>query len=89
MPFVPVDAGVSKRSDSDEHGVTMLNGAPTVNGTAADHGGAGLGLPVARSVIELHGGNFDLSSRKGKGTRVTIHLPGDRVTTRRPTGESD
>jgi signal transduction histidine kinase len=37
--------------------------------------GAGLGLPFAKAVIDLHGGSLSLSSRAGKGTTVTIVLP--------------
>ncbi len=38
-------------------------------------GGAGLGLAIARVLVELHGGRIDLSSTLGTGTIVTIHLP--------------
>lgn len=37
--------------------------------------GSGLGLPLAKAFIELHGGNLELSSQLGKGTTVTFHLP--------------
>lgn len=37
--------------------------------------GAGLGLPIAKALIELHGGELMVTSVKGKGTDVTIHLP--------------
>jgi len=36
---------------------------------------AGLGLTVARSIIEEHGGTISFSSMLGKGTAFTIHLP--------------
>jgi len=35
----------------------------------------GLGLPLTRQFIEAHGGTVDLTSKKGKGTTVTITLP--------------
>lgn len=35
----------------------------------------GLGLPLARRLIEAHGGRLELASQKGAGTTVTIHLP--------------
>jgi signal transduction histidine kinase len=38
-------------------------------------GGSGLGLAVARSIIEQHGGELELSSKKGSGTTATITLP--------------
>lgn len=37
--------------------------------------GAGMGLPIARGIIEAHGGTIDLWSVEGKGTRLTIALP--------------
>ncbi|WP_207476785.1 sensor histidine kinase [Arenibaculum pallidiluteum] len=43
------------------------------------HGGLGLGLPLARSLAELHGGSLDVTSRPGGGTSVTVLLPSERV----------
>jgi signal transduction histidine kinase len=39
------------------------------------HSGAGLGLSLVKSLIELHGGRVALDSRVGGGTRVTCHVP--------------
>lgn len=38
-------------------------------------GGAGLGLPIAKTIVEAHGGNIEARSRPGEGTRMAIHLP--------------
>ncbi|HEY3226095.1 MAG TPA: HAMP domain-containing sensor histidine kinase [Planctomycetota bacterium] len=44
--------------------------------TTKDAGeGSGLGLPVASSIVENHGGRLRIRSRKGEGTEVTIELP--------------
>lgn len=40
--------------------------------------GTGLGLPLAKRLVEMHGGRLDLASRLGYGTTVTISLPGAR-----------
>lgn len=40
--------------------------------------GAGLGLPLARRLIEAHGGTFKLASELGRGTTATIQLPASR-----------
>ena len=41
--------------------------------------GAGLGLPIARALIELHGGELVITSDLGAGTTVALRLPRDRV----------
>jgi cell cycle sensor histidine kinase DivJ len=37
--------------------------------------GVGLGLPFAKTIIELHGGKLSINSVEGSGTTVTIELP--------------
>jgi signal transduction histidine kinase len=44
-----------------------------------EHEGTGLGLPIAKALIELHGGELFLSSQPGAGTTARLRLPGDRV----------
>ncbi len=39
------------------------------------HEGTGLGLALSKSLVELHGGNFQISSVVGEGTTVTFTLP--------------
>jgi PAS domain S-box-containing protein len=43
------------------------------------HHGTGLGLPLAKSLAELHGGTLTLESTLNEGTCVTIRLPASRV----------
>jgi signal transduction histidine kinase len=43
-----------------------------VSGTA---GGSGIGLPVCREIARKHGGDVEIESEEGKGTRVTVSLP--------------
>jgi two-component system cell cycle sensor histidine kinase PleC len=43
------------------------------------HEGTGLGLPLTKRLVELHGGTLTLESRLGKGTTVRVVLPRERV----------
>jgi len=42
--------------------------------------GTGLGLPLAKALVELHGGGLKIESAPGVGTTVRIHLPSERIT---------
>jgi signal transduction histidine kinase len=44
-----------------------------------NHDGTGLGLPIALHLVELHGGQLILASRKGHGTTVSILIPPERL----------
>jgi PAS domain S-box-containing protein len=43
------------------------------------HQGTGLGLPLTKALVELHGGVLDLQSKPGEGTTVTLIFPAERV----------
>lgn len=47
--------------------------------SARQHGGTGLGLPITKSLIEMHGGSFTLESTVGEGTVAIMTLPGWRL----------
>lgn len=53
----------------------MRRGDPSGGGDQT--GGVGLGLPLARTFAEMHGGGLSLESIPGKGTTVTITVPRD------------
>jgi signal transduction histidine kinase len=42
---------------------------------ARQQDGAGLGLPLSKSLVERMGGRFEIESAPGKGTRVSALLP--------------
>lgn len=46
---------------------------------AKENQGTGLGLPLAKAMVELHGGSLHLDSDLGKGTIVTLTFPARRV----------
>lgn len=41
--------------------------------------GTGLGLPLVKKLLELHGGSIDMETAPGEGTRVRVRLPALRV----------
>jgi len=44
---------------------------------AMNEEGLGLGLPVAKAIVEAHKGRIEMASRPGEGTTVTVALPAD------------
>ena len=51
------------------------------SGLDRKHEGTGLGLPLTKGLIELHGGTLAVKSEKGHGTLMTVTFPKDRVRT--------
>ncbi|GGK49284.1 sensor histidine kinase [Salinarimonas ramus] len=41
--------------------------------------GSGLGLPIVKGLVDLHGGGFQLRSKPREGTEVIVTLPANRV----------
>ncbi|HKJ75089.1 MAG TPA: ATP-binding protein, partial [Alphaproteobacteria bacterium] len=48
--------------------------------------GSGLGLPLSKAMIELHGGTLTIDSRPGQGTTVSVSLPAERRVSEVETG---
>jgi PAS domain S-box-containing protein len=44
-------------------------------GTRAHRAGAGLGLAIAKGIVDAHGGHIDVASEEGRGTTFTFTLP--------------
>ena len=93
--FSPQDATVGLRAMRTEHSVvfTVTDSGPGIPPDVKDkvfdwfeshsngsrHRGAGLGLSLVRSFVELHGGKVRVDSIVGKGTTVTCDFPIDQA----------
>jgi len=43
------------------------------------HTGTGLGLPLVKSIVDLHDARLDIASEPGQGTKVAVTFPPDRI----------
>jgi signal transduction histidine kinase len=71
------DTGIGMNEDEMAHALTPFgqNG----NRFTGRHDGTGLGLPLAKAMLELHGGTLTLTSAPDMGTTVTMVLPANRT----------
>ena len=63
----------------DEIPIVLASFGQGSNSIKSAEQGAGLGLPIAKSLIDLHGGTFTLKSKLRIGTEVIVTLPPERV----------
>jgi signal transduction histidine kinase len=49
------------------------------NAQSRRHAGTGLGLPLAKAMMEMHGGSLRVASAPGQGTTVSLLFPPERV----------
>ncbi|MBI1779536.1 MAG: HAMP domain-containing histidine kinase [Proteobacteria bacterium] len=92
MTMAVEDAGVGIAQEDIPRALARLGrlGEPQIASGGASGGrlnGAGLGLPLAKELVELHGGSLTLASQPGKGTTATLSFPAER-TLRGPAGAS-
>ncbi len=67
------DTGIGVPADEVDAVFTTFGRAS--NASRTDIPGTGLGLVIARAIVELHGGSITLASDEGVGTAVSVHLP--------------
>ncbi len=77
VAFSVADTGIG--IDEKDLGRALEPFAQVDSAFSRQHQGTGLGLPLVKSLVELHGGRLSIESRLGQGTRVTVHLGADRV----------
>jgi two-component system cell cycle sensor histidine kinase PleC len=63
----------------DEIPVVLASFGQGSNSIKSAEQGAGLGLPIAKSLIDMHGGTFTLRSKLRIGTDVIVTFPPERV----------
>ena len=68
------DSGVGM--SAEEIDVAMTPFGQVDGGRSRWREGTGLGLPIAKALVELHGGTLEIRSQKDAGTDVMIALPG-------------
>ena len=64
---------------ADKLGIIMEPFGQAEDAYARAHGGSGLGLPIVKALVELHGGRLVIASTVGRGTEARVHLPAERV----------
>jgi PAS domain S-box-containing protein len=77
IDIVVRDTGIGM--DPSEIPVALSPFGQLDQGLARRHEGTGLGLPLVREMVELHGGTLSLTSARGKGTTATLHFPATRT----------
>ena len=64
----------------DEIPIVLASFGQGSNSIKSAEQGAGLGLPIAKSLVDMHGGTFTLKSKLRIGTEVIVTFPPERVT---------
>jgi len=76
LELLVVDEGSGMTHAEIEVALTLFGQAAAGR---SHNSGTGLGLPLARSMAELHGGQMLIESVKGRGTTIRVVLPPERV----------
>jgi len=75
--FQVADTGIGMALDDIPKALAPFGQVKRLPGQISE--GTGLGLPLSKKLVELHGGVFDLQSAPGVGTTVTLEFPPDRI----------
>jgi PAS domain S-box-containing protein len=77
MVIAVADTGIGIAPGDIEKALTPF--VQIESGLDRTYEGTGLGLPIAKSLAEMHGGSLEIESAPGRGTTVTVRLPPERV----------
>jgi signal transduction histidine kinase/HAMP domain-containing protein len=84
IDFIVADSGIGM-SDQDR-AIAFEPFRQVDSALSRRYDGTGLGLPLTKTLVELHDGTLEIESRKALGTRVRVHLPPARTDTERHRG---
>jgi len=73
------DSGIGMTQQDIEMALTPFG--QVENKMTATHNGTGLGLPLAKAMLELHDGQLEITSRPGTGTKIALYFPAGRINT--------
>lgn len=79
--IVIADTGIGMTAENVKKALTPFG--QVESSLSRKYDGTGLGLPLSRSLIELHGGRLTIESEPEKGTTVTLGFPGSRIVPRK------
>ncbi len=71
------DTGIGM--DKEEVRIALNKFEQIDSGLNRRHEGTGLGLPLTKGLMDLHGGTLEVESKKGQGTMITVTFPKERV----------
>jgi two-component system sensor histidine kinase HydH len=71
----PEAEGVAVRVSDTGHGIAENDLPRIFDQNFSTRRGGGLGLPIARRIVEAHGGRIEVRSIAGEGTTFTVWLP--------------
>jgi len=79
LKLAVIDTGIGIAAENIEKAMAPFGQVDS--GFDRKYEGTGLGLPLAKTFAELHEASFDLESRVGEGTTVSVRFPAARVLT--------
>ncbi|MGC2856833.1 ATP-binding protein [Novispirillum sp. DQ9] len=80
LRVVVADTGIGMKAEDVPLALTPFRQIDS--GLARRHEGTGLGLPLTKALVELHGGTLAIHSVFGEGTEIRLWFPPARVVTR-------
>ena len=80
LALIVRDTGIGMSPDDVE--IVLQPFGQVESAHTRSHDGTGLGLPITKSLAEMHGGSMTVESEVGKGTAIIVRFPAARVGSR-------